>query len=188
MSLAELKNRPFELLLELERLARAASSARDGDAAAADEWTGIGFRIGAEYFVTGRGGVREVLPTPEPVTRVPGGKPWLRGIANVRGQLLTVVDLKAFLGAGSSAVDRRSRMLVAASRDVPTALIVEEVVGIRRFPQNDFKRDVPASALGCESYLDGGFVHGSEVWPRFNLDQLLGDDRFLNARDRTGRK
>lgn len=188
MSLAELKDRPFELLLELERLARLASAARDGGATAADEWTGIGFRIGAEHFVTGRGDVREVLPIPEPLTRVPGSRAWLRGIANVRGQLLTVVDLKAFLGVGGSALDRRSRVLVAASREVPTALIVEEVVGIRRFARSDFKQDVPMPLLGCDRYLDGGFVQGSEVWRRFNLDKLLGDERFLNAGDVAGRK
>ncbi len=84
--------------MELERRARAAIAAREGAPAAADEWVGIGFRLGAERFVTSRADVREVLPIPEQVTRVPGAKPWLRGIANLRGQLLTVVDLKSFLG------------------------------------------------------------------------------------------
>ena len=188
MSLAELRERPFELLLELERLARAATAAREGGAAAADEWVGIGFRIGHEHFVTGRGDVREVLPVPDPVTRVPGAKFWLRGIANVRGQLLTVVDLKAFLGAGSTGSDRRCRILVAASRDVPTALIVDEVVGIRRFSQDDFRQEVPQTVVRCDRYLDGGFVHGSEVWPRFSLGKLLADEQFLNAGETTARK
>lgn len=188
MSLAELKDRPFELLLELERLARAASAARDGAAAAADEWSGIGFRIGNEHFVTGRGDVREVLPVPDPVTRVPGAKFWLRGIANVRGQLLTVVDLKAFLGGGSTSSDRRSRVLVAASRDVPTALVVDEVVGIRRFAHDDFKQQVPATVIRCDHYLDGGFVQGSEVWPRFSLGKLLDDEQFLSAGEMAARK
>jgi len=37
------------------------------------------------------------------------------GIANLRGQLLTVVDLKSFLGAGSAAAERQARVLVVAS-------------------------------------------------------------------------
>ena len=188
MSLAELREQPFELLLELERLARAASAAREGGAAAADEWAGIGFRIGNEHFVTGRGDVREVLPVPDPITRVPGAKFWLRGIANVRGQLLTVVDVKAFLGAGSASFDRRCRVLVAASRDVPTALVVDEVLGIRRFAHDDWKEQVPATVIRCDHYLDGGFVQGSEVWPRFSLAKLLNDEQFLNAGETTTRK
>lgn len=180
MSLAALSERPFELLLEIERLARAAASARDGEGSA-DEWIGIGFRLGDEHFVTGRADVREVLPVPDPVTRVPGGKFWLRGIANVRGQLLTVVDLKAFLGAGSTSSDRRNRILVAASRDVPTGLIVDEVLGFRRFPSDGFRNDVPGTVIRCDRYLDGGFEQSTEVWPRFSFGRLLEDEQFLNA-------
>jgi len=143
LSLAELADRPFELLLELERRARAAIAARDGQKSAVDEWVGIGFRLGAEQFVTGRGDVREVLPLPEHVTRVPGAKPWLRGIANLRGQLLTVVDLKALLGNGSVTPDRRARVLVVASRDVPTGLVVDEVVGFCRFGAEASPEELP---------------------------------------------
>lgn len=181
MNLQALRSRPFELLVELERLARAAIAARSGADESGDEWVGIGFRIGSEHFVTGRGDVREVLPVPEPVTRVPGAKFWLRGIANVRGQLLTVVDLKAFLGAGGSTTDRRGRILVAASRDVPTGLIVDEVVGFRRFTMDDYREETPRTVVRCERYLDGGFVQGSDTWPRFSLLKLLDDEQFLDA-------
>ncbi|HEY8520508.1 MAG TPA: chemotaxis protein CheW [Gammaproteobacteria bacterium] len=181
MSLVQLAEQPFELLLELERRARAAIAAREGKQSAVDEWVGIGFRLGAEHFVTGRGDVREILPVPEQITRVPGAKPWLRGIANLRGQLLTVVDLKAFLGGGGPPADRRARLLVAASRDVPTALIVDEVLGFRRFATDDFRPDMPATVIRCEHYLGGCYRRGSEIWPRFSLHKLLADEQFLNA-------
>ncbi|MBN1237286.1 MAG: purine-binding chemotaxis protein CheW [Gammaproteobacteria bacterium] len=181
MSLKALTQRPFELLLELERLARAAVAARDGGDTPADEWVGIGFRLGKEQFVTGRADVREVLPVPDQITRVPGGKSWLRGIANLRGQLLTVVDLRAFLGAGSAMLDRKTRIMVVASREVPTGLVVDEVVGFRRFGMDDYKESVPPTVIRCEHYLEGGFSHGADVWPRFSLRKLLGDEQFLNA-------
>lgn len=181
MSLQALKEQPFELLLELERLARAAIAARDGAADRSDEWVGIGFRLGAEHFVTSRADVREVLPVPEQLTRVPGGKSWLRGIANVRGQLLTVVDLRAFLGAGGSMPDRKGRILVVASREVPTGLVVDEVVGFRRFGMDDYQEQASATVIRCDHYLEGGFTQGSEVWPRFSLLKLLADEQFLNA-------
>jgi twitching motility protein PilI len=181
LSLKALKERPFELLLELERLARAAVAAREGADTPADEWIGIGFRLGNEQFVTGRADVREVLPVPDQIARVPGGKSWLRGIANLRGQLLTVVDLKAFLGAGSAMLDRKTRILVIASREVPTGLIVDEVVGFRRLRLDDYTESVPPTVIRCEHYLEGGFSHGAEVWPRFSVPKLLGDEHFLNA-------
>ena len=181
MTLRALADRPFDLLVELERRARAAVAAREGAPAAADEWVGIGFRLGAERFVTSRSDVREVLPIPEHITRVPGAKPWLRGIANLRGQLLTVVDLRSFLGAGSAANDRQARILIVASRDVPTGLIVDEVIGFRRFASGDYRDDAPAGVIRCEHYLNGCYRRGSEVWPRFSLPKLLEDEQFLTA-------
>jgi twitching motility protein PilI len=181
LSLETLAQHPFELLLELERRARAAIAAREGTPASADEWVGIGFRLGAERFVASRGDVREVLPVPEQVTRVPGAKPWLRGIANLRGQLLTVVDLKSFLGSGSATSDRQARVLIVASRDVPTGLIVDEVVGFRRFAAEDYRDEAPGGVIRCEHYVEGCYRRSAEVWPRFSLLKLLADPQFLTA-------
>jgi twitching motility protein PilI len=181
LSLAALAEKPFELLVELERRARAAMAARAGAPVATDEWVGIGFRLGADQFVASRSDIREVLPVPEHVTRVPSAKAWLRGIANLRGQLLTVVDLKAFLGSGNTTADRRARALVLASREVPTGLIVDEVLGLRRFGAAELRDETPAGVVRCVHYLEGCYRRGGEVWPRFSFMKLLEDRQFLNA-------
>lgn len=182
MNLRELNDRPYELLLAMEERARAAAARREGkNAQGAGEWVGIGFRVGGDRFVTDRSDVKEVLSVPDTLTRVPGAKSWLRGIANVRGQLITVVDLRAFLGGGMSTSERRSRVLVVASRDVPTGLLVDEVVGFRRFNASDYRRDAVAPMIRCESYLQGSYRRGTEVWPYFRLSRLLADELFLDA-------
>ena len=181
MSLSELVNEPFALLLEIERRARDAIARNQGVNQSADEWIGVAFRIGQEQFVTSRAAVREVLPAPEQVTRVPGAKPWLRGIANVRGQLMTIVDLKAFLGAGTSQTDRKARMLVMASRDIPTAIVVDEVLGFRRFGDHEFSDEAPATSARCDHYLTGIYERDNDRFPLFDLDRLLDDPGFLKA-------
>jgi len=186
MDLHSLAEQPFELLLELERRARAAAHAVDGSDESAEEWVGIAFRLGEENFVASRTDVREVMPLPETLTRVPGAKHWLRGIANVRGQLLTVVDLRAFLGSGGTPPDRRRRVLVIASRDVPTGVIVDEVFGFRRFAASAFEQEAPAPEVRCEQYLRGGYRRGTELWPRFDFATLLQDERFLKAGEEVG--
>mgnify|MGYP001591266606 FL=1 len=90
--LAALVEHPFELLREIERRSRAAHAGH-GAGAEPEEWVGVGFRIGEEQFVAGRDQVREVLMLPDTITRVPGAKRWLLGIANLRGQLLPLVDV-----------------------------------------------------------------------------------------------
>ena len=105
--LAALVDQPFELLREIERRSRAAVAGKSSGEVS-DEWVGVGFRIGQENFVADRHQVREVLMLPESLTRVPGAKRWLLGIANLRGHLLPLVDLKMYLGSGR---DRKSTRL-----------------------------------------------------------------------------
>ncbi len=181
MSLAGLIDDPFELLLEMERRAKASVVRQQGTDAADEVWIGIGFRLGSENFVAARSDVREVLPVPEHITRVPGAKTWLRGVANVRGQLITIVDLRSFLGGGRCHPDRHTRVLHLASRELPTAVIVDEVLGFRRFPPTGFDRELPDTALRTDRYLSGRFQHGGEVWPLFGFSRLLDDELFQRA-------
>jgi twitching motility protein PilI len=181
LSLKELTSDPFALLLEIEQRAKAAIASRQGENSSIEEWIGVAFRLAAERFVAARADVREILPIPDQVTRIPGAKPWLRGIANVRGQLLTIVDLKAFLGAGSMQADRKARMLVLASREVPTAIIVDEVLGFRRFDITEFSDSLPEIAIRCEHFLGGCYRSDGDDYPLFNLGRLLEDPSFLNA-------
>jgi len=141
-TLRALRDRPFELLLALEQWARdIAAGARDG--AAGQEWIGVAFRMGGETFLVARDEAREVMGVPSPITRVPGARPWIRGLANVRGQLLPVIDLKQYFGSGESAPGRNTRVIVVNHREIPAGLIVDEVLGFRRFAEREFNADAP---------------------------------------------
>jgi twitching motility protein PilI len=180
-TLRSLREKPFELLRELERLARDALSGQGRDAANEREWVGVAFRMSSENFMVAREETREVLGFPSAITRVPGAKPWIRGIANVRGQLLPIVDLRAFLGGGVTNVTRSSRVLVANHREVPAGLLVDEVQGFRRFADNEFGATVPPTIIRCERYLAGAFRRGADSWPVFSLRSLLESTEFVQA-------
>jgi twitching motility protein PilI len=180
-TLRSLRDKPFELLRELERFARSALSGQGQDAANEREWVGVAFRMSAENFLVAREETREVLGFPASVTRVPGAKAWIRGVANVRGQLLPIVDLRAFLGGGVTSVTRSSRVLVANHREVPAGLLVDEVQGFRRFADNEFGGTVPPTIIRCERYLAGAFRRGADSFPVFSLRSLLESTEFLQA-------
>jgi len=76
-----LAGQPFELLFALENRLRAARL--DIAAGQTQSWTGLGFRLRQHWLVAPREDVREVITVPK-VTRVPGAKPWLLGVANAR--------------------------------------------------------------------------------------------------------
>lgn len=179
--LKTLRDRPFELLQQLERMARKALSGQGRDATGEREWVGVAFRLNSENFLVAREETREVLGFPSVLTRVPGAKSWIRGLANVRGTLLPVVDLRAFLGAGVTGTGRSSRVLVANHREVPAGLLVDEVLGFRRFEDQEFSTLVPPTIVRCERYLAGAFRRESQIWPVFSLRTLLESPEFLQA-------
>lgn len=179
--LRSLRERPFDLLREIDRRARAAAQGQTEATASGSEWVGVAFRLGGEAFLLAREETREVLAYPAAITRVPGARSWIRGLSNVRGQLLPVIDLRAFLGAGATAVTRTSRVLVANHREIPAGLVVDEVMGFRRFYEGEFSADLPPTLLRCERYLAGAFKRGAEVWPVFSVKTLLESPQFMQA-------
>lgn len=178
-NLRALRDRPYELLRELERRGRALAGNREG--ASGREWVGVAFRLGAETFLVAREETREVMALPSFLTRVPGARGWVRGLANVRGQLLAVIDLRQYLGSGTTAAGRNVRVIVVNHRDVPAGLLVDEVLGFRRFAETEFQPEPPPTLVRCERYLAGAFRKSGETWPVLSLKQLVEAPGFLQA-------
>ncbi len=182
VELASLVRQPYELLREIERRSIAAHSGVGG-ASLPTEWVGIGFRIGDEQFVASREQVREVLMLPDSMTRVPGARRWLLGIANLRGHLLPLVDLKLLLGSGRTTLRRTTRVISVNHREIPAGLVVDEVQGFRRFTEHEFSEVQQETAVRCERFLAGEYRRGDESWPIFDLFGFVESNLFLQAAD-----
>jgi twitching motility protein PilI len=178
--LAELRGRPYALLRAMERRALA-SAGEQAEAVASREWVGIGFRLGEDRFLAPREEVREVVACPARLARVPGTRPWVAGLASLRGQLLTVIDLKAFLGASATRLTRDSRVLVVNHRELGAGLLVDEVLGFRRFPESARVQNRSQVELRCDRYLAGAFVEADAHWPVFSPAALAESPLFLRA-------
>ncbi len=180
-SLRALRDRPFELLKELERRSHSVTAAGTPDSAVGQEWVGVAFRMGGETFLVAREETREVLGYPNAVTRIPGAKSWVKGLANVRGQLLPMLDLRQFLGSGPTSAGRNTRVVVVNHREIPAGFMVDEVLGFRRFTAPEFNAEPPPTVIRCDSYLAGAFRRGGEVWPVLSLKNLIESQSFLQA-------
>ena len=178
--LESLVEQPFDLLLEMERRSRAAIAGQ-ASGELPSEWVGVGFRIGQEHFVADRNQVREVLMLPGAMTRVPGARRWLLGIANLRGHLLPLVDVKMLLGSGRTVLNRASRVISVNHREIPAGLVVDEVLGFRRFGDNEYTEKWPETELRCDRFLNGAYRRGSDSWPIFGLYDFIESNTFLQA-------
>lgn len=90
-------------------------------------------RLGGTRFGLAMESVAEV-GRPPVLTRVPGLPEWVAGVANWRGRVLAVLDVRALLGGARAPLDRRGRMVVLTaprSRATPVqvGLLVEDVEG-----------------------------------------------------------
>lgn len=179
--LRSLKQHPFDLLQELEVRSKAALAGATGGTVDVEEWVGIAFGLADEPFIVARDKIREVLMVPALITRVPGAKAWVRGLANIRGHLLPIVDLKAFLGAGTNSGHRDARVLVLSSGEIAVGLIVDEVFGFRRFLGREHSSTAPQTVLRCDRYLEGAYKRSNEVWPVLSIDRLLRSPEFQQA-------
>jgi len=179
VDLRTLKERPFELLKAMER--QGLRLAADSLGQASSEWSGLAFRIGEDRFVCPREDVREVLVFPDSITRIPGARDWIAGLSNIRGQLLPVIDLKAFLGGGATRPGRGTRIVVVNHRDVPAGLMVDELLGFRRFADDQRRDELPPTIASCERYLQGAFHQDGRDWLIFSLLRLVESPQFLAA-------
>ncbi len=114
--------------------------------------THVGVRSGTVAWLVDLRDAQEIIPVP-PVTRIPLVQPWLRGLANVRGGLITVVDFAALRGEPATPLAPEARLLVLASRyGVSAGLLFarsEGLVNMRALERGPATADLPAWATAA---------------------------------------
>jgi len=80
--------------------------------------------------------VREILRM-QPVGRVPGAPDHIRGVINVRGQVMAVVETRTLLGLPALTPTPASRILVVEIGDRVTGLLVDSVSQVLRIPEEN---------------------------------------------------
>jgi twitching motility protein PilI len=143
-------------------------------------WSGVGFTLDGRKYVVPMGEVAEILEMPR-FTQVPGVKSWVRGVANVRGRLMPVMDLMMFLNRQSGLQTKRRRLLVLERGELYSGLIVDEVLGMQHFPVDTYTDEIPVEYRDTQIYLKGGYRVDSDFWSVFSLFTLARDPRFLNV-------
>ncbi|MCG6872376.1 MAG: chemotaxis protein CheW [Gammaproteobacteria bacterium] len=170
---------PFSLLSVMDDAARAAKVPLPREEAPVQSWSGLAVRAGSRQLVLGLEQVRDVV-TVGSMTSVPGTEPWLRGLANVRGDLLAVTDLAAFFGDPATASNPATRLLVMRSSQLKGALMVSAVLGLRHFLE-DQRQPGPAGDTSLDPFVSSSFRSEGGTWFVLDLDALAGDERFLRA-------
>ena len=171
---------PFEILQEIDRRCRSNSKGLPTGKKIVDDWVGIGFMLDGKKLVARMSDVAEILPPPDTI-RVPGVLGWVKGLANVRGTLLPILDMNIFLQSGVKKSTNDNRVLIINKHNVVAGLLVEEVFGLRRF-KPETRVDSVASDMGLlEPYLEGIFPDEESQWNIFSIEKLVDHEHFLKV-------
>lgn len=170
----------FIKLLEIAERSKQRVVGLPTDGSVQEFWSGVGFTLAGQYFVVPMGEVAEVLAVPR-YTSVPGVKSWMKGLANVRGRLLPIMDLLGFFSRNSELHESRRRLVVIDQGDVFSGLVVDEVLGMQHFPVGNYAKEGNVTLPEIQPYVQGAFVRDERVWSVFLLSRLVEDPRFMQA-------
>ena len=171
---------PFDLLTRLDARWRYNSCGLPVAKEVIDDWIGIGFSINGIPLLAKMDDVSEILPPPETI-RVPGVAHWVKGLANIRGSLMPILDMKGFLYGKPGKIDNESRILIINKLGVVAGLLVDEVYGLRRFKPEEHQPDINQEVGSIGEYLAGIFVEQSRRWNVFSVEKLAGTEHFLRV-------
>ncbi|MBM3786228.1 MAG: hypothetical protein FJW30_17860 [Acidobacteria bacterium] len=109
------------------------------------------------------------------VTNLPNVPEFVRGVTNLRGEVLAVIDLRVFLGVGGNGEAVRERMLVVRPKATETVagLIVDGVRGLARIAEEDLRRPAGPLEDPVVSYLAGVTEHDNQVLHALDLQKLF---------------
>jgi twitching motility protein PilI len=114
-----------------------------------------------------------------PITPVPLARAWFRGLANLRGNLFSIIDLACLAGSGLAAVDADTRLVVLAERyHLGAAMLVERVSGLRSvngLRREPADRGLPAWVVDCVVEPSG------ERWHELSVGALVQSADFLQT-------
>lgn len=171
---------PILTLFELDQRSREHAHSLPQQIEVKTTWDGVGFKLGEVPLVAPMEQVREIL-THVTISRIPGAKEWVRGVANVRGNLLPILDLHGFIFGKVTKMSRHSRVLVMRHKGITAGLVVDEVLGMRHFLEEEFGKDVKEKNEVLRVLLNGAFQQSGDTWGVFDIHKLAEMPEFMQV-------
>lgn len=144
----------------------------------------LGVQVGPHRLLIDLADAGEILAVPD-IMPVPLTKSWYRGLANVRGNLLGVVDLSLFAGGPPTPIDKESRVLAFSTElRFSTGILVSRMLGLRSAADLS-ATDAPSDGADVNElfapWMRARLVDAQDVhWQEIDLAALTADPRFID--------
>jgi purine-binding chemotaxis protein CheW len=120
----------------------------------------VGFQVGRETYGVPITSLHEIVRVPE-ITAVPDAPDYMEGVINLRGKIVSVIDLRKRFGEPAKTLNRRNRILVVEHGGRLSGLIVDSASEVIKIPAADVEASptvMQDGGLNCVTGL--GKYHG----------------------------
>jgi purine-binding chemotaxis protein CheW len=156
--------------------ARAQTLAREPEKAEPGEQLEIvEFLLSYEKYGVESRWVREVWPLKD-LTPIPCTPSFVLGVVNVRGRIVSVVDLRKLFDLPEKGLGDLNKVLILKSNAMEFGILADEVVGVRAVPLSGLQQTVPTLTGVREEYLRGVTRERLIV---LDAERILADKRIL---------
>jgi purine-binding chemotaxis protein CheW len=135
----------------------------------------VEFRLVGEVYGIETSYIREVYPLKELVP-VPGTPPFFLGITSVRGQILSVIDIKRLFNLPDKGLTELDKIVIVRNGEVELGIRADVILGMRSIPQGDIQPSLPTLAGIREKYLSGITKDAVII---LDIQKLLADENFI---------
>ena len=109
------------------------------------------------------------------ITTLPYTKDYIKGIINLKGDFLIVIDLKRFLNNETSQLAEGSKLIVVSGKNFNIALLVDDIKNIKNLTNNQIRNP---EYTGSSEYISNEFVEDGQLYNILNFDKFINDDKL----------
>jgi len=134
------------------------------------------FELSGEEFGVDIMQVSEIIPAPE-ITRIPQAPECVKGLINLRGKIIVVIDLNIRLGFSPKESDELSRIIIVEVGDTVIGMLVNSVKEVMKLPLSSIEPtpEMIKSKINAE-YLKGVGKLEDRLLIFLNLAKVLGEE------------
>jgi len=174
------QQQPFEVLQRMQQQAAAAGYVLPELKQTEQRWHGLAFAVGNLRLTAELTAFTDIVEC-SAITPVPRTRSWVRGLTNVRGSLYSVVDFAQFLGYARINTDTEGKLLVINDSELGCALLVNSVLGMRRFDHENEYRDAESIDESVRPFVRHAYLQDGELWGLLDTDKLTASEEFRNV-------
>jgi purine-binding chemotaxis protein CheW len=139
----------------------------------------LAFRLGEEFYCVDIRKTREVVRMPEP-TRIPNVPSFVIGAANLRGEIVSLLDLRYFFGMAPRGSEKNSRVIVTDLTGDKIGLAVDEVTGMLDLDAERLQEPLATLQNRAGSCAKGQIHHANMILTLFDLEKILNCDEITS--------